>query len=174
MNYESIKNSIAIVEDFPKKGISFKDVTPLFLDSKKIEFIIDEMATFAKTVDFDVIVAPESRGFLFGLPLSLKLKKPFVPIRKKGKLPRKVVSEEYELEYGKAIIEISENDIPDNSKILIVDDLIATGGTSIAIQKLIKKLNCTVVGQVYLIELIELCDHEKLEGKFFSMIKYEK
>ena len=174
MEYENIKNSIATVEDFPKKGISFKDVTPLFLDPKKIEFITEQMAEFAKSFDFDVIVAPESRGFLFGLPLALKMKKPFVPIRKKGKLPRKVISEEYELEYGKAILEISEGDIPKNSKVLIVDDLIATGGTTIAIQNLIKKIGSVVAGQVYLIELVELCDYKRLEGNFFSMIKYGK
>lgn len=172
MGYEEIKNAIATIEDFPKKGISFKDITPLLLDHKKMNFIIDELAKFAKTIDFDIIVAPESRGFLFGLPLALNLKKPFVPIRKKGKLPREVISQEYELEYGKATIEVTKNDIPPNSKVLIIDDLIATGGTTVAIQDLVTKLGSTVVGQAYLIELVGLCDYEKLQGKFFSMIKY--
>lgn len=172
MDYQDIKDSIVTIEDFPKKGISFKDITPLFLDHKKIDFIVEELSKFAKTLDFDIIVAPESRGFLFGLPLALHMKKPFVPIRKKGKLPREVISQEYELEYGRATIEVTKNDIPPNSKILIIDDLIATGGTTIAIQDLLTKLNSTVVGQAYLIELVNLCDYQKLHGKFFSMIKY--
>ena len=174
MDYQDIVKSIAIIEDFPKKGISFKDITPLFLEPKKIDFIIDELEKFAKTLDFDIIVAPESRGFLFGLPLALKMKKPFVPVRKKGKLPREVISQEYVLEYGKATIEINKHDIPANAKILIIDDLIATGGTTIAIQDLLSKVNANVVGQAYLIELIELCQHEKLNGKFFSMIKFQQ
>lgn len=172
MDYQDIKDSIVTIEDFPKKGISFKDITPLFLDHKKIDFIVEELSKFAKTLDFDIIVAPESRGFLLGLPLALHMKKPFVPIRKKGKLPREVISQEYELEYGRATIEVTKNDIPPNSKILIIDDLIATGGTTIAIQDLLTKLNSTVVGQAYLIELVNLCDYQKLHGKFFSMIKY--
>lgn len=172
MNYQDIKDSIISIQDFPKKGINFKDITPLFLNPKKIEFILDQMHSFAKTFDFDVIVAPESRGFLFGLPLAIKMKKPFVPIRKKGKLPREVISEEYDLEYGKSILEITKDDIPSNSKVLLIDDLIATGGTTVAIQNLIKKLNSEIVGQAYLIELVDLCDYEKLQGKFFSMIKF--
>lgn len=172
MTYDDIKQSIISVHDFPKKGIDFKDITPLFLDPKKIEFIVDEMAAFAKTIDFDVIVAPESRGFLFGLPLSIKMKKPFVLVRKKNKLPREVISIDYDLEYGKSTIEITKDDIKQNAKVLIVDDLIATGGTSIAIQNLLKKQGAEVVGQVYLIELVNLCHHENLMGKFYSMIKY--
>lgn len=172
MTYDDIKKSIVSVMDFPKQGIDFKDITPLFLDHKKIEFIIDEMAAFAKTLDFDIIAAPESRGFLFGLPLSLKMKKPFILVRKKGKLAREVESIDYELEYGKSTLQVVKSDIKSNSKVLIVDDLIATGGTSVAIQNLMKKLNAEVVGQVYLIELVELCKHENLDGKFYSMLKY--
>ncbi|MCF0217513.1 MAG: adenine phosphoribosyltransferase [Malacoplasma sp.] len=171
MDYQDIKNSIITIEDFPKKGISFKDISPLFLDPKKVEFVIDEMANFAKTIDFDCIVAPESRGFLFGLPLALKMKKPFVLVRKKGKLPREVVSESYNLEYGVATLEITKDAVAPNSKALIVDDLIATGGTTIAIQNILTKLNVSAVGQVYLIELFGLADHSKLQGKFFSLIK---
>lgn len=172
MTYDDIKKTIVSVMDFPKKGIDFKDITPLFLQPKMIDFIIDEMATFAKTIDFDIIVAPESRGFLFGLPLSLKTKKPFVLVRKKNKLPREVESIDYELEYGTSTLQVIKEDIKPNMKVLIVDDLIATGGTSIAIQNLMKKLGAEVVGQVYLIELVELCKHENLMGKFFSMLKY--
>ena len=172
MDYQDIKDSIISIQDFPKKGISFKDITPLFLSPKKTDFISDEMQSFAKTINFDIIVAPESRGFLFGLPLAIRMKKPFVPIRKKGKLPREVISEEYDLEYGKSILEITKSDIPNNSKILLIDDLIATGGTTVAIQNLVKKLNSEVVGQAYLIELVDLCDYEKLQGKFFSMTKF--
>lgn len=172
MDYKDIKDSIISVLDFPKKGIDFKDITSLFLDHKKIDFILEEMANFAKTFDFDVVVAPESRGFLFGVPLALKLKKPFVMVRKPNKLPRETESIEYSLEYGKGVLEVHKDDIKPNSKVLIVDDLIATGGTSIAIQKLMSKLNASVAGQVYLIELVNLCNHDSLEGKFFSLIKY--
>lgn len=172
MTYEEIKEAIVSVKNFPKEGIDFKDITPLFLDHKKIDFIINEMAMFAKTIDFDVVVGPESRGFLLGLPLALKLKKPFIPVRKKGKLARPVESIDYQLEYGHSTLEITKEDIKPGMKVLIVDDLIATGGTSIAIQNLVKKLGATVAGQVYLIELVELCDHENLKGKFYSMLKY--
>lgn len=172
MNYDDIKKSILSIKDFPKKGIDFKDITPLFLDAKKIDFIVNEMAKFASKLDFDIIVAPESRGFLFGLPLALKLKKPFIPVRKHGKLPRKTEKIEYQLEYGNAIMEITKEDINPKSKALIVDDLVATGGTSVAIQTLLEKMDAIVVGQVYLIELVDLCDHSKLHGKFFSMLKY--
>lgn len=172
MDYQDIKDSVISVPDFPKKGIDFKDITPIFLDYKKVDFILDEMVSFAKTLDIDVVVAPESRGFLFGAQLALRLKKPFVMIRKPNKLPRETISIQYDLEYGKGVLEVHKDDIKESNKVLIVDDLIATGGTSIAIQKLMAKLNATVVGQVYLIELVNLCNHDLLEGKFFSLIKY--
>lgn len=172
MDYKDLKESVISVLDFPKKGIDFKDITPIFLDYKKVDFILEEMVSFAKTLDFDVVVAPESRGFLFGVQLALRLKKPFVAIRKPNKLPRETVSIQYDLEYGKGTLEVHKDDIKESSKVLIVDDLIATGGTSVAIQKLMAKLNATVVGQVYLIELVSICNHDLLEGKFFSLIKY--
>ncbi len=172
MTHEDIKNSIASIKDFPKEGIDFKDVTPLFLDHKKIEYVTDEIAKFASDIDFDVIVAPESRGFLFGVPLALKMKKPFVLIRKKGKLPRDIESIDYQLEYGHSTIEVTKDDIKPNMKVLVIDDLIATGGTSVAIQNLMEKLKAQVVGQAYLIELEKLCDHKKLVGKFYSMLKF--
>lgn len=173
INLENIKNSIVTVSDFPIKGISFKDITPLFLDPKKIEFIIDEMKKICSKLDFDIVVSPESRGFLFGIPLALKIEKPFVFIRKKGKLARPTESIDYELEYGKSTLEVIKQDVKPGNRVLIVDDLIATGGTSIAIQTLLKKLNAKVVGQIFLVELTSLLkDKSKLDGDFFSLIKY--
>lgn len=172
MKIKDIEKYLVSVNDFPKKGISFKDITPLFLRPDVIKEIINIMKMQLKNIEFDVIVAPESRGYLFGLPLSLELNKPFVMIRKPNKLPRKTLSVKYDLEYGSNILEVHKDDIPPNSKVLIVDDLIATGGTSIAIQELMSKLNCSVVAQIYLIELTKLVQFNKLEGEIFSLIKY--
>lgn len=172
MTINDIKKDIASIKDFPKKGIEFKDITPLFLNPKKINFIVDKMSNFLEDLKYDIIVAPESRGFLFGLPLSLKTNKPFVLIRKKNKLPREVESIDYDLEYGKSTLEITKEDVKPGMNAVIVDDLLATGGTSIAIQNLLKKLSVNVVSHVYLIELEGMCDKKKLDGTFFSMIKY--
>ncbi|MEF9984880.1 MAG: adenine phosphoribosyltransferase [Malacoplasma sp.] len=172
MTIKEISETISSVEDFPKKGIVFRDITPIFYDFEKVEFIIDKFVEFANTLTVDVIVAAESRGYLIGLPLAMKLKKPFIMVRKKGKLPRKTISVDYELEYGHNTLEIHEDAIKPGQKVLLVDDLIATGGTSLAIEKLIHRLNGVVVGQAYLIELKDLCDRDKLEGKIFSLIQY--
>lgn len=172
MKIKDIEKHLVSVNDFPKKGISFKDITPLFLKPDVIKEIINTMKKLLENIEFDIIVAPESRGYLFGLPLALELNKPFVMIRKPNKLPRKTISVKYDLEYGSNVLEVHKDDIPKNSKILIVDDLIATGGTSIAIQELMAKLKCSVVAQIYLIELTKLVQFDKLIGKIFSLIKY--
>lgn len=172
MDIKDIEKSIAKIDDFPKKGIVFRDITPLFLEPTKVNFIIDEMIKFINPNNIDIVVAPESRGYLFGLPLALKINKPFVMVRKPNKLPREKLSIDYELEYGKNTLEIHKNDIKSNSNILIVDDLLATGGTTCAIQELIRKLGANVVQQVYLIELESLVDKSKLKGDVISLIKY--
>lgn len=173
MKISDIEKTIVSIGDFPKKGIVFRDITPLFLEPKKIEFIIEQMAFYLSSIDIDVIVAPESRGYLFGVPLALKLNKPFVMVRKPNKLPRPKLSIDYELEYGHNILEIHKEDIKPNSKVLIVDDLLATGGTSCAIQEMIKQFNSKVVAHMYLIELEGLVKNQKLEGEVFSLIKFK-
>lgn len=172
MKISDIEKAIVSIQDFPKKDILFRDITPLFLDPNKINFIIDQMYNELSKVEYDVIVAPESRGYLFGLPLALKANKPFVMVRKPNKLPRPKLSIDYELEYGHNILEIHKDDIKPNSKVLIVDDLLATGGTSCAIQEMIKQLDSKVVGHMYLIELVGLANKSKLEGQVFSLIKF--
>lgn len=172
MEIKDIENTIAKIKDFPKKGIIFRDITPLFLEPKKINFVIDKMIEKISSIDVDIIVAPESRGYLFGLPLALRMNKPFVMVRKPNKLPREKLSIDYELEYGNNTLEIHKNDIKENSKILIVDDLLATGGTTCAIQELMHQLKANVVAQVYLIELDGLADKTKLKGNVISLIKY--
>lgn len=172
MTLKDVENKIARIDHFPNKGVIFRDITPLFLEIDTIKFIIQEMEKKLSSIDFDIIVSPESRGYLFGLPLALKTNKPFVMVRKENKLPRTKISVEYELEYGKGILEIHKGDIKPDSKILIVDDLLATGGTSIAIQNLVKKLDSKVVAQIYLIDLKGLWDKSKLDGSVFSLISY--
>ncbi len=171
MKIEDIKNSIKNFEDFPTKGVIFKDISPILKDPKKLKFIIKEMSKFIKKIDADVIVAPDARGFIFGLPIALKLKKPFVMIRKKSKLPGDVFTESYDLEYGTSTLEIQKDSLLPNQKVVIVDDIIATGGTSKAIENLIKKSNCKIVGHVYLMSILNMDFKKTLDGEFYSMIK---
>ncbi len=166
------KKYIMDVKDYPKKGVIFKDITPLFLYPNVVEQIIDEFANFAKKYDIDVIVGAESRGYLFGLPLALKLKKSFVLVRKPNKLPRETYKISYKLEYGESSVEIHKGDIKPNQRVLIIDDLLATGGTVEAIEKLVKMSNGIVVGSAYLIELESLNGRKKLTGEIFSILKY--
>lgn len=170
---EQIKSLIVEVDNFPKQGISFKDITPLFLQPNLVKDTIDEMSNMVKHMDFDVIVSPESRGYLFGVQLSLLLNKPFVFVRKKGKLPRPTVCVSYNLEYGSAELEISKDDIKPNQKVLIVDDILATGGTIHAIESLLKKLSAKIIGSIFLAELINLNGKKGLSGIVQSLIKYE-
>lgn len=172
MTIKDIKDSIISIKDYPNKGILFRDITPIFLNSDKVKFIISEFVKLVKDLDFDVIVAPESRGYLFGLPLALELNKPFIMVRKPNKLPRKTLSIDYTLEYGQNTLQMHQEDLKPNSKVLIVDDLLATGGTSFAIQKLIHLANCKTIGHLYLIELLGLCDKSKIEGNLQSLIQY--
>lgn len=171
-NLEKIKKLIVEVNDFPKPGISFKDITPLFLNPELVKETIDEMANLARKLDFDVIVSPESRGYLFGVQLALILNKPFVFVRKKGKLPRPTVCTSYNLEYGSAELEISKDDIKAGQKVLIVDDILATGGTIKAIETLLAKMNANIVGSIFLAELISLDGRKDLSGIIQSLINY--
>lgn len=161
------------VENFPKEGILFKDITPLLQDAKGLQESIDQMAKEVQDVEFDLVVGPESRGFIFGVPLAYKLQKGFVPVRKPGKLPYKTIGQSYDLEYGSNTIEMHIDAIKPGQKVIIVDDLLATGGTTKAIVELIEKLGGEVVKIVYLIELEGLNGREVLEGQnIVSLLKY--
>lgn len=162
---KKIEEYVRSIPDFPEEGIIFRDVTSVLQDADGLHLAIDLMQEKIKDLEFDVVVGPESRGFIFGVPIAYNLHKPFVPVRKKGKLPCETVSMEYELEYGTATIEIHKDAIKPGQKVLIVDDLMATGGTIEAIIKLITQLGGEVVGSVFLMELAGLEGRKKLEGQ---------
>ena len=159
-----IEEYVRSIPDFPESGIIFRDVTSILQDADGLHLAIDLMQEKLKDVDFDVVVGPESRGFIFGVPIAYNLHKPFVPIRKKGKLPRETVSVSYDLEYGKAEIEIHKDAIKPGQKVVIIDDLIATGGTIEAAIKLVEQLGGEVVKVVFLMELAGLKGRERLNG----------
>ena len=151
-----LKDTIRSIKDFPKEGIIFRDITTLLKDPDALKESIDEIEQKLANVDYDVIVAPESRGFIFGMPLAYKENKAFVPIRKAGKLPAKTVSQEYALEYGTAKIEMHLDALKKGQKVVIVDDLLATGGTAKAMIDLVESVGAEVSGLCFLIELDEL------------------
>jgi len=148
-----LKEIIRDVLDFPTPGIVFKDITPLLQDPEVVQQVVEEFAKQIRHIEFEVIAGIESRGFLFGFLLAQYLNKPFVPIRKQGKLPFHTVSESYKLEYGQATIEMHEDAITEGTKVLIHDDLLATGGTVVAASKLIEKLGGKVAGYTFVISL---------------------
>jgi adenine phosphoribosyltransferase len=155
-NIELIKKHIYNIPNFPIPGIQFKDVTPLINHPRAFKATITELNKLASKYQYDVIVAPESRGFWFGIPLAYLNKIPFVPARKKGKLPRPTTSIDYTIEYGKATIQIHEEDIKPGARVLIIDDLIATGGTIEAIIKLVRKMKAIPVAALFIVELPDL------------------
>ena len=164
---------IATIEGFPKEGISFKDITPLLQDGDAFNYTINKLIEFAKKQGADVIVGPESRGFIFGTPVAFGLNIGFVPIRKPGKLPRKTIEYNYDLEYGSNTLCMHLDAIKPGQKVVIIDDLLATGGTVEAAIKLIEKLGGEVVGLAFLIELDELKGREKLKGhEVLSLLHY--
>lgn len=168
------KEKIAIVEGFPKEGISFKDITPLIGDGKAFRELIDIMAKKLKALNIDYIAGPEARGFIFGVPLAYALGIGFIPIRKKGKLPQETVSITYDLEYGKDTLEIHKHSFEKGSRIALVDDLLATGGTISACAKLIELAGGEVVTVDFIIELTELHGRDKLKGyEIESLVQYE-
>lgn len=159
---KKLEDYIVSIPDFPEEGIIFRDVTTVIQDPEGLKLAIDTMSGFLDGVDFDVVVGPEARGFIFGMPIAYKLGKGFVVIRKKGKLPRKTISQEYDLEYGKAEVEIHADAIKPGQKVVIVDDLLATGGTMEANIRLVERLGGEVVKVVFLIELAGLCGRKRL------------
>lgn len=171
---KNIEEYIRSIPDFPEEGIIFRDVTTVLQDAEGLHLAVDLMQDKIKELDFDVVVGPESRGFIFGTPIAYNLRKPFVPVRKKGKLPCETVEVSYDLEYGSATIEMHKDSIKPGQKILIVDDLIATGGTIEAIIKLVKQLGAEVVGAVFLVELKGLNGRDKLKDiEVHSVIAYD-
>jgi len=168
------KSKVRVVENFPVAGISFKDVTTLLKDGEAFAAAMDEYSEMIKDIPFDVIVGPEARGFLMGAPLSVMHKKGFVPIRKPGKLPAETIQHEYALEYGKDVLEMHKDSIAPGMRVLIVDDLLATGGTAKAACELIEKLGGTVAGLAFLMELDFLEGRNVLEGyDVRSLIHYD-
>lgn len=168
-----LKSKIRNIIDFPKEGINFKDITTLLKDKEGFKYSIKEMAKVLEGVEFDVVVGPEARGFLVGAPLAYETNTGFVPVRKPGKLPAETLSFEYDLEYGTDTLEIHKDAIQPGQKVVIADDLLATGGTVYSAIKMIEKLGGEVVGIVFLIELEFLHGRKKLEGyNTKSIIKY--
>ena len=161
---KKIEDYVLSIPDFPEPGIIFRDITSVLQDADGLQLAIDSMQDCLKAIDVDVIAGTESRGFIFGVPIAYNLHKPFVPIRKKGKLPRETVSVSYDLEYGSAEIEMHKDSIKPGQKVVIVDDLIATGGTIEAAIKLVEQLGGEVVKVVFLMELAGLKGRERLNG----------
>ncbi len=170
---KALEDYVTTIPDFPKEGIMFRDITTILSDKDGFKLAIDLMVEKLKDVDFDLVLGSESRGFVFGSPVAYAMNKGFVLVRKKGKLPREVISEDYDLEYGKATLEIHTDAIKKGQKVVILDDLIATGGTTEAIVKLVERLGGEVVKIGFVIELAGLKGREKLKDyDVFSLITY--
>ena len=168
-----LKDYIRDVPDFPEPGILFKDITPMLANPQAFGLAIDSLEGLFKDVDFDAIVAVESRGFLFGAPLADRLKKPIIPVRKPGKLPAATHATEYALEYGTNTMEIHVDGISKNDRVLLLDDLLATGGTLAAAARLVEISGGIIVGTGVVIELLDLNGRKGLEGyNFKSLIQY--
>ena len=169
-----IKKYITDIPDFPEKGIIFRDVTSLLQSGEGFSAAVDEMTKLLDDVDFDAVLGLEARGFVFGAPIAYAKKKAFIPVRKKGKLPRATVSAKYELEYGTAEIEIHTDSLKKGDKVVIIDDLIATGGTLEAAARLVEQLGGEVVRIVCLMELTDLKGRDKLQKyDVRSVVTYE-
>ena len=161
---KKVEDFVRTIPDFPEPGIMFRDVTSVLQDAEGLHLAIEAVQSLVEDVEFDAVVGPESRGFIFGVPVAYNLKKAFVPVRKKGKLPCETIECTYDLEYGTATIEMHKDAIKPGQKVVIIDDLIATGGTIEAITKLVEELGGTVVKIVFLMELEGLKGREKLAG----------
>jgi adenine phosphoribosyltransferase len=171
---QELKMKIRDIPDWPKKGIVFRDITTLLKDGKAFKQAIAKMAEHFKNKNIDLVVSTEARGFIFGAPLAIELGAGFVPVRKPGKLPCETLRTQYELEYGCDAVEIHKDGIESGKRVLIVDDLLATGGTISATAELVKKLGGEIVGFCFLIELASLKGREKLAGyDVWSLIKYD-
>ena len=171
---KKLEEYVVSIPDFPEPGIIFRDVTSILQDADGLALAIDSIREMVKDLEYDVVVGPESRGFIFGVPVAYAKNKAFVPIRKKGKLPRETVSASYDLEYGSATIEMHKDAIKPGQKVVIVDDLIATGGTTEAMVGMIEQLGGEVVKICFVMELAGLKGREKLKDyEVESAIVYE-
>lgn len=171
---KKLEEYVTSIPDFPEKGIIFRDITSILQDADGLQLAIDSLQKLLDGVDFDIIAGTESRGFIFGVPIAYNLHKPFVPVRKKGKLPRETVSQKYDLEYGTAEIEMHKDAIRPGDRVVLVDDLIATGGTIEAAAKLVEQLGGKVVKMIFVMELAGLKGRERLKGyDIDSAIIYE-
>ncbi|AMB95833.1 adenine phosphoribosyltransferase [Aerococcus urinae] len=169
----NLKDYIKDIPNFPEEGIIFRDITPLLQDPEAFQYAVNKIADFAREKSVDVIIGPEARGFIVGCPVAYALNKGFVPARKKNKLPREKVSIEYDLEYGSNTIEIHKDAIQPGQKVLIVDDLLATGGTIRGTKKLVEELGGEVVGAAFIIELEGLKGRQLISDlDILSLINY--
>lgn len=169
-----IEDYVISIQDFPEPGIIFRDITGILRDADGLKLSIDKIQEMLEGVEFDAVLGLESRGFIFGMPIAYNLHKAFIPVRKKGKLPRETVSAKYDLEYGTAEIEIHKEDLRPGMKVVIIDDLIATGGTVEAAVKLAESLGAEVVKIAFVMELAGLKGRERLAGyDVESVITYE-
>ena len=169
-----LKNHIRDIQDFPIPGVLFRDITTVLKDPAALKAGIDNMIALTKDLEFDAILGPESRGFIFGTPMAYAMGKGFVPVRKAGKLPGPVASKEYDLEYGSATIEIHKDAITPGQKFIIADDLLATGGTAQAVVDLVTEMGGIIVAHLYFIELVGLGGREALAGQDVrTVVAYE-
>lgn len=169
----NLKEYIANVPDFPKKGIIFRDITPLMANGAAYKHATNKLADFARSKNASIIIGPEARGFIFGCPVAIDLGIGFIPVRKPGKLPRETINEKYDLEYGSNELSIHAEDIKQGSRVVIIDDLLATGGTIHATINLVEKQGGIVVGIGFLIEITDLKGRDLLKSyDILSLIKY--
>jgi adenine phosphoribosyltransferase len=170
---KTVADYVRTIPDFPEPGIMFRDVTSVIQDPDGLRLAVDKLEGLVQNEDFDIVVGPESRGFIFGVPVAYNMHKSFVPVRKKGKLPCETIEQSYDLEYGSAVLEMHKDAIKPGQRVVIVDDLIATGGTIEAIIKLVERLGGKVVKIVFLMELEGLQGRERLKGyNVDSVVKY--
>lgn len=170
----NLKDYVATIPDFPQKGILFRDITPLMANAEAFQAACKQLCEFAKTVNAQVIMGPESRGFIFGCPVAYELGISFVPVRKPGKLPRETVSVTYDLEYGCNELHVHADSIQKGQRVLIIDDLLATGGTVDATIQIVKQLGGEVVGCAFLIELLSLKGRDLLKDyDVFTLMSYD-
>ena len=167
---KKVEDYVRTIPDFPEKGIMFRDITTVLKDPDGFKLAIDQMVDMVKDLDFDVVAGTESRGFIFGTPIAYLLHKPFVLVRKKGKLPAETVEQDYDLEYGKATVEMHKDAILPGQKVILVDDLVATGGTIEAAAQLVEKLGGEVVKMLFLMELAGLNGRERLKKYDISSV----
>lgn len=168
-----LKNYIASIENYPKEGVTFRDITPLMGDGEAFRYATSQIVDYAKNLNIDMVVGPEARGFIVGCPVAYELGVGFAPVRKKGKLPRETISVDYDLEYGSNTLEIHKDAIKEGQRVLIIDDLLATGGTIKASIELVEELGGIVVGAAFLIELLDLEGYKNLKGyDYLALLEY--